>query len=710
MCLLSSIVIAALMIVASFSMMASIGSPINQPEKASVSAYAPHTPIYINSNSGFTNASGVVWGSGTALDPYIIRGWSIDASGYAMNPIYLLNTNSYFRVEDCYLYDTGKSAILLSGVSHGSLTNNNCSNSVKGIELSGSSNNVISDNICSYDSLSGIYLDGSDGNIVVNNNCSYSQAGVSGNGIYLLSSSNNILANNSCLHNYRHGIDVIWGGGNTIVNNNCMYNGDQGINIGAANLDTIRDNNCSYNGDCGINVDDSSNTILIGNIGLNNDIIGISIRGSDHSALSNNTCMNHYLAGICIDSYDGSSKFNNIVNNTCSDNQYGIFLWQWSSNNTLIGNNCSRNDYGMYLVYARNNEITDNIVSDNNGYGIYIKNGNPMIPNYISSNNTVWNNTFIGNNGGNAQACDDGMNNLWNISVTHQGYGNYWSDWSSPDNNSDGIVDAPYSLNGCSGGKDYRPLVSPPSIDTTPPFTTFSISGAPGLNGWYVSDMIITLNATDNCSGIDHTYWRLGQESTSFEYTAPITLYGEGPGQNLTFWSFDKAGIEETYRAVQIKIDLRAPISLANNSGHMVTISALDNASGINRTMYRIDNSTWLTYNGSFNVTAAGNHTIEYYSIDNAGNGEGINVLYIDNGKILYIDNGIDMVLMVLIAALIASVIIISLLLIRKKRAKSSEIASKKPAQPQRMTVQRRVAKEQSGNKAKSLSPPANAM
>ncbi|MEM3341984.1 MAG: hypothetical protein QW728_04760, partial [Thermoplasmata archaeon] len=42
-------------------------------------ARAPnHTPIRITGNSGFTNASGVIWGSGTEADPFIIEGWEIN--------------------------------------------------------------------------------------------------------------------------------------------------------------------------------------------------------------------------------------------------------------------------------------------------------------------------------------------------------------------------------------------------------------------------------------------------------------------------------------------------------------------------------------------------------------------------------------------------------------------------------------------------------
>ena len=49
----------------------------------------------------------------------------------------------------------------------------------------------------------------------------------------------------------------------------------------------------------------------------------------------------------------------------------------------------------------------------------------------------------------------------------HKGRGNYWSDWTTPDNNHDGIVDNPYALDG-DGAQDNYPLVNP----TVPEFAT----------------------------------------------------------------------------------------------------------------------------------------------------------------------------------------------------------------------------------------------
>ena len=74
------------------------------------------------------------------------------------------------------------------------------------------------------------------------------------------------------------------------------------------------------------------------------------------------------------------------------------------------------------------------------------------------------NNNIKGNPTGFRQACDFSNCNFWNTSTE----GNYWSDWTSPDNDSDGIVDFPYYLDGGSGACDHFPLTTAAKIYETP--------------------------------------------------------------------------------------------------------------------------------------------------------------------------------------------------------------------------------------------------
>jgi hypothetical protein len=51
-----------------------------------------------------------------------------------------------------------------------------------------------------------------------------------------------------------------------------------------------------------------------------------------------------------------------------------------------------------------------------------------------------------------------------------------------------------------------------------------------------------------------------------------------------------------------------------------VTLSATDNISGVDYTKVRLDSGNWTTYTAVFTVSALGDHMVEFYSVDKAGN------------------------------------------------------------------------------------------
>ena len=77
-----------------------------------------------------------------------------------------------------------------------------------------------------------------------------------------------------------------------------------------------------------------------------------------------------------------------------------------------------------------------------------------------SNFNHVFNNVFIKGTYTYKLAYNDIGTNFWN----NTSHGNYWSDWCSPDNDSDGIVDFPRNIDG--GARDNYPIAwtPPPSV------------------------------------------------------------------------------------------------------------------------------------------------------------------------------------------------------------------------------------------------------
>jgi parallel beta-helix repeat protein len=230
----------------------------SEPPTPARTAYTTHDPILIDGNAGFTNESGVVWGSGTESDPYIIEGWDINAS--TANGIEIWNTDAHFIVRGCHVYDGRGNyhcGIHPSNCANGTLDSNNCTNNNVGIELQSSSNNTLSKNTCS-DNFRGIYISSS-GNTLGSNTCSNNEYG-----IYLYESSGNTLGNNICSNN-EYGLCLSSSSLNALSNNTCSSNNEHGISVWHSSNNNISNTTCSGNLRYGIYIDSESGFNMVWN-------------------------------------------------------------------------------------------------------------------------------------------------------------------------------------------------------------------------------------------------------------------------------------------------------------------------------------------------------------------------------------------------------------------------------------------------------------
>lgn len=458
--------------------------------------YTSHSPILINGNANFTNASGVVWGSGVESDPYILEGWDIQGS-IGISRIVIQSTSAHFLIRDCYLHDSGVASggfgISLLLCSNGVIERCMSVNNDEGIEIGGCTGIIIRDSYCSMNS-KGVDLVQSYHNLVINNTL----ADGNGYGLYFERSWDNVCQRNNLSFNDMYGMlasgsenntfesNVFGSNGgpgmrfessdnNTLVENTCSFN-DYGIDLAeSSNNNTLCNNTCSNNTDSGIFLESSNNNTLGNNTCDSNDFRGIYLHQSSNNTVINNNCSNNIMEGIYLDSSSNrntlvnntcsngfvgiylntSSNGSTLTNNTCSNNWAGIFLVTLSNSNSLFNNTCSGNQIGIDIQSSDYNLVSKNLVCNNDGYGVCIS---------TASQNRIWNNTFVGNNGAGStynpaqiQAFDDGMGNRWNST---DGYGNNWSDWTTPDANHDGIVDLPYSIAGSAGAEDSYPLTT----------------------------------------------------------------------------------------------------------------------------------------------------------------------------------------------------------------------------------------------------------
>ena len=175
-------------------------------------------------------------------------------------------------------------------------------------------------------------------------------------------------------------------------------------------------------------------------------------------------------------------------------------------------------------------------------------------------------------------------------------------------------------------------------IDAGAPETT---DDAPA--GWRNAETTVTLTPADPLSGVTSglaaTTWELDggatETGTSVLVAAPSDHSGDG-ARAITYRSTDAVGNRETDRTATVLVDTLAPTTrddlAAGPPVHTdpvtVTLSASDDngsldVSGIAATHHRVDDGPWQT-GTSVEVTGDGEHTVSYFSTDNAGNDEAV--------------------------------------------------------------------------------------
>jgi len=182
-------------------------------------------------------------------------------------------------------------------------------------------------------------------------------------------------------------------------------------------------------------------------------------------------------------------------------------------------------------------------------------------------------------------------------------------------------------------------------VDTVSPHTNVSLNGTEGNNGWYVSNVTVTLDADDNLSGVEDTYYSLDDGNWT-EYTAPFVISEEGE-HIVAFFSRDAAGNKEEERNISVDIDKSPPVvtitSPAEGYIHFfgrellpsirsktiligritVEAEAADQASWINKVQFSVDgevryNDMQEPYTWTWGL-AFGRHTLGVTAIDAAG-------------------------------------------------------------------------------------------
>ncbi|WP_129688260.1 family 20 glycosylhydrolase [Gottfriedia acidiceleris] len=118
-----------------------------------------------------------------------------------------------------------------------------------------------------------------------------------------------------------------------------------------------------------------------------------------------------------------------------------------------------------------------------------------------------------------------------------------------PNKEGNAVITASVNLFGTMIESNNIPIV----VDNTAPVTTAIVNGS-GANGWYHSNVSVTLNSNDNLSGSERTEYRINGSGDWIPYMKPVNFDQEGV-YTLEFRSIDKVGNKEETNKQTIKID-----------------------------------------------------------------------------------------------------------------------------------------------------------
>jgi len=538
------------------------------------------------------------------------------------------------------------------------IENNTCTgNSDLGILLESANSCLIANNTCNANGRMGILLFQANANRVLYNHCNLNINHADDGfaiGIYLEKSCGNIIVHNECNGNRNDGVldgsssgIALYGvsSGNVIENNTCDANGDFGLHLWHVTGYNYISNNTVIGRGAGIYLADSS-AFMYGNaltgcsIHINYSQELSMVGGSISSLVIKETNTvdgkpvyfnkNTDMAGAILDGGYGEYILLNVRNAIIKGNDLGVgsVIAGYCLNITIDNNTISDGYIGIVLFYSDSCNITSNRVVGCVGYGISLT---------TSDYNYIYNNSFSNNNGASyarnpdhIQAYSSG-HNYWNTAS----YGNFWSDWTGPDADGDGIVDRWYWLDtyvpplpilGMAVIVDYYPLALDINLNepTSPAYTN-------------VSSVAVTGNTSSYFEVVGVTWFNLlnGEHGTcslvagTNNWTATFRL-SEGINYILVNATdeYGNVGTEVFvvyYDTVVPFVEVTRPVDGDEYAINEVSVSwrAHDALSGVDYSMVSVDGGAWIRVDGTrYNILGLddGEHTVQVMVYDRAGN------------------------------------------------------------------------------------------
>ncbi len=168
--------------------------------------------------------------------------------------------------------------------------------------------------------------------------------------------------------------------------------------------------------------------------------------------------------------------------------------------------------------------------------------------------------------------------------------------------------------------------VIPPRL-AAPPVTRLQMRGTLGLEGWFVSSVLVILNATDDV-GVATTWYAIDRGDLQ-RYAAPFQI-NDDANHTLEFYSIDREDAVEETKTANVPVDRNPPVFVARSPQPIVTTrnfvlswKAEDEASGIARYEVSVDGSPFVSVGQGTSqplTLADGEHSVQVRVFDVAGN------------------------------------------------------------------------------------------
>lgn len=321
--------------------------------------FTPHAAIVIRNNAQFNATNGVVAGSGSPGDPFVISGWSIVTSGTAL---YISNVTASFVI---------RNNSFVAGV---------------GVQISDSTSvGVVSNNQLVVRSV-GVGVTNSDAIVIDNSIMGDTWGDARAQGV-LLASSNSRVESNAFLY-VQFGVHAIYGSPSILCNDIHDDVVLAGVYLHFTTNATVA---CNVITQCtlGIKVLATIGSVIVNNT-IHSCFAGIDVDLSKDVTITNNTIRFSLYTQVDISISSGAVEGNLIVDgradavvvasspilfaNNIIRNHLGVGLWLQTSAADVKANIISRNSVGIWLYGGSVPSLTANVMT-NNTVGISIPYG-----------------------------------------------------------------------------------------------------------------------------------------------------------------------------------------------------------------------------------------------------------------------------------------------------------------------------------------------